>query len=111
MEFSTRTTTTTCSTSRTGMWLSTTGLRQTGKRKNTLVVMRFISKAFHCRFLLEAKDAKPAVAQPKLQLPSTVFATEAEEEEVFWVILNIPVLNCVFRLVSSTKLLEPLDWI
>jgi len=34
------------------------------------------------RFLLEAKEARPAVAQPKLLLPSTVFATEAEEEEV-----------------------------
>jgi len=34
------------------------------------------------RFLLEAKDAKPGVDQPKLQLPSTVFGTEAEEEEV-----------------------------
>ena len=75
-----------------------------------MVIMRFISKAFYGRFLLEAKDAKPAVAQPKLQLPSTVFATEAEEEEVFWVILNIPVLTCMFRLVSLTKLLEPLGW-
>ena len=36
-----------------------------------------------CRFLLEAKDARDAAAaQPKLMLPSTVFATDAEEEEV-----------------------------
>merc|ERR1719454_1494319 len=35
------------------------------------------------RFLLEAKDARDAAAaQPKLMLPSTVFATDAEEEEV-----------------------------
>merc|ERR1719209_2130103 len=34
------------------------------------------------RFLLEAKDAKPAVAQPKLQLPSSVFGTGTDEEEV-----------------------------
>ena len=36
-----------------------------------------------CRFLLEAKDARDAAAaQQKLMLPSTVFATDAEEEEV-----------------------------
>lgn len=62
------------------MWWSTTGPRQIGEGKITLAVMRLASL---CRFLLEAKDAKPGVDQPKLQLPSTVFGTEAEEEEVF----------------------------
>ena len=42
-----------------------------------------IDRTNFCRFLLEAKDAKDAAAaQPKLMLPSTVFATDAEEEEV-----------------------------